>query len=158
LQGIKPNLCIAETAERARARIAERIRYYTDQGLKQKDIVILTVKTMETSLLANQSSVGGYRLADPDKPGEVGILFTTSRKFKGRESPVVIVVDMDESTFSTEGAKRVLYVGASRAKNYLDFIAVLDNSQLSVIAERLTGAKQKFPRPAIATHLKVKFC
>jgi len=158
LQGIMPSLCIAKTAAQACARIAERIRFYTDQGLKQKDIVILSVKTMEISLLANKSSVGGYRLADPDKPDSTGILFTTSRKFKGRESPVVIVIDLDKSTFSTEGAKRLLYVGASRAKNYLDFIAVLNDNQLSEIAEQLTDKKQKFPRPAIAAQLKVKFC
>ncbi|MDR0530616.1 MAG: NERD domain-containing protein, partial [Oscillospiraceae bacterium] len=136
MQGNTPCLCIADTTEQARARIAERIRYYTDQGIAKKDIVIITVKTKEDSVLSNQASVCGYPLAnEPDAPG---VFFTTSRKFKGLESPVVLVVDLDASTFSSEKKRRVFYVGASRAKNCLDSIAVLDNTQLASIAEQLT--------------------
>ena len=40
---------------------------------------------------------------------------------------VVILVDVDAKTFSIEEEKRVFYVGASRAKHYLDIFTCLDD-------------------------------
>ncbi len=152
--GVKPNLFIEVNKIAALDRIAKLIRHYTDNGLTQKDIVILTVKTEDTSLLSNVSTVGSYRLTK--EIGASGVLFTSSRKFKGLESPVVIMIDMDDSTFISDEARRVLYVGTSRAKHFLDFVCVLDDYQLATIAECLTGKKAKAARLTIAAQLKVK--
>lgn len=154
VEGIKPNLYLSYSSESYKNTLIKIIRHYTDNGLEKNDIVILTVKTEESSNLSNMSSIGPYKLSsDLDTPG---ILFTTARKFKGLESKVIIIVDIDEKTFQSEEAKRVLYVGASRAKHNLDFVIVTDEEKLSDMANTIQGKPTKNPRMTISTHLKVK--
>lgn len=154
IPGDKPNLYISSSVNAAIERITSTIRTYTNAGLKKSDIVILTVKTMETSILANASGVGAYKLArDID---EQGILFTTCRKFKGLEAKVIIVVDMDDTTFANEEARRVVYVGTSRAQHYLDFVSVMNSDQIERLAAYIQGKTVKNPKFIISSQLKVK--
>lgn len=152
--GDKPNLYIAKSKTEAVDYLAKVIRHYTDNGLNKRDIVILTVKTEESSILAGLSSVGPYRLSS--ELYSKGILFTSARKFKGLESDVVIIVDMDEKSFENGEAKRVLYVGASRAKHYLDFVSVMNDTQLSQLALALQGRTAKSAKLVISSQLKVR--
>lgn len=152
--GEKPTLYISKTKVEACERISKIIRQCTDRGLKRSDIVILTVKTEESSIFSDVASFGGYRVTR--EPGSPGILFTSSRKFKGLESPVIIIVDMDDSVFLNEEARRVLYVGASRARNILEFVSMLDDEQQRTIAEHLSGQVSKNAKFVIASQLKVK--
>lgn len=152
--GQKPNFYITRSINELANTIANIIKKYIDSGIEKKQIVLLTAKTTETSLLANLSSVGNYRLvSDPDIKG---IFFTSARRFKGLESDIVIIIDVDEGTFGDEELRRVLYVGTSRAKHYLDFVVMLDNNQIDIIGEMVTGQKNKNARLAINSALKVK--
>lgn len=152
--GQKPNLYIEKDKPEAWDRIAEIIRRYTDEGIERKDIVILTVKTEDTSILSTTTAVGHYHLAH--NLDEKGILFTTARKYKGLESIVTIVVDLDEKTFQTEEGKRLFYVGASRGKHFLEIVSILDNKKIEELATQLAGKKPANPNLALMTYLKVK--
>lgn len=152
--GEKPTLYITPSKDAVPMIIAALIRRYTHAGLQKKQIVILTVKTEETSVLQGLTSVGTYRLSSD--MNTQSILFTSARKFKGLESDVIILVDMDESSFLSEEAKRVLYVGASRAKHYLDIVTTMSDHQLNQTAEVLQGRPAKNPKTVIASLLKVK--
>ena len=153
--GSKPDLYINQTREQLCNNISKLIRKYTDNGIQKKEIVILTVKTEESSILSGTTSVGSYKLARTLDGSN--ILFTSARKFKGLEAKVVILVDVDAKTFSIEEEKRVFYVGASRAKHYLDIFTCLDDAEVAKMAVALNDGKNvKNPKATIGSKLKVK--
>lgn len=82
-----------------------------------RDIVILTCKTEATSALSNSVKGGRYRNK---------YLFTTCRKFKGLEADVVVLVDVDKTTFEQDNVL-LFYVGTSRARIKLEITAVLSD-------------------------------
>lgn len=82
-----------------------------------RDIVILTCKTEATSVLSNSVNGGRYRNK---------YLFTTCRKFKGLEADVVVLVDVDKTTFEQDNVL-LFYVGTSRARIKLEITAVLSD-------------------------------
>lgn len=90
-------------------------RLVVDGGVATKDIVILTTKRKQT--LQNQV-VGQFRIkADPDISRNE-ILCNTIQGFKGLESSVVILVEIEMNS-NTNYLKKLMYVGASRARNHL---------------------------------------
>ena len=152
--GAKPHFFINQSEEQLINNISKLIRKYTNSGIQRKDIVILTVKTEENSILSGLTSIGGYRMSS--NIDSSNILFTSARKFKGLESSVVILVDVDEKTFESEEDRRVFYVGASRAKHFLDIFSLLRDEEISRIAEAISGTKNKNPKASIGSGLKVK--
>ena len=84
-----------------------------------KDIVLLTTKTEETSIMKKYVVNNMYRNK---------YVFTTCRKFKGLEADIVILIDIDETSFS-ETNKLIFYVGASRARIELAIITMLNEEQ-----------------------------
>lgn len=154
IPGMKPCLYINKDFKMVRENLARLIRKYTDQGFSKRDIVILTVKTEENSVLTGVSSVGTYGLSSEFTAGK--ILFTSARKFKGLEAKIVILVDVDEKTFQSEEERRVFYVGASRAKHYLDMFASVDEAKIVQIATLIGDGNIKNPKAAIGSGLKVR--
>lgn len=153
--GSKPNLYINQSKNQVCDNIIKLIRKYTDSGIQKKDIVILTVKTEDNSVLSGMTSIGNYKLSS--NLNDHNILFTSARKFKGLESSVVILVDIDEKTFKSEEERRVFYVGASRAKHYLEIFTCLNDSKIAKLAEAINdGASVKNPKATIGSKLKVK--
>ncbi|RRD63899.1 nuclease-related domain-containing DEAD/DEAH box helicase [Fretibacterium sp. OH1220_COT-178] len=152
--GQRPSFYIVDDNESAKRKIAALIREYTDHGMQQKQIVILTQKTLETSILTGCTSVGNYKLKSSFE--EKGVLFTTAKKFKGLESDVVIMIDLTPESFAGFERRKVFYVGASRAKHFLNFIAVLSPEGEDKLAESLTGEKKRATRMAIMNSLRVK--
>lgn len=110
-------------AEELKEWIDYRVSFYINEGVNPSSIVILTTKTIEKSLLSFQNKLNGFDLTDTFTDNS--ILFTTSRKFKGLESDVIMLIDIDLETFSNMEQRRVFYVGASRAKNRLELISTL---------------------------------
>lgn len=101
--------------------LAEIINYYKSEegGLYQdNEITILTLKTENTSILKDANQICGIRLAKTT-PDDKSVFFTTARRFKGLESKVIIVVDIDETSFSDTEQKRDFYVACSRATHSL---------------------------------------
>lgn len=152
--GQKPNFYITNSKTELICTLSSIIKKYIASGIKKNQIVILTAKTEDSSILAYESSIGNYRIVD--SINENGIFFTTARKFKGLESDIIIIIDVDDETFKNEELKRVLYVGTSRAKHRLDFVVFLNKNQIESIGTLLMGQPCKNAKLTISSMLKVK--
>ena len=95
-------------------------------GVSPRDIVVLTPRSPRSSWLAGQK-VGSYMLASeagpegapmPPPTSAREIRLSTIHRFKGLESPVVILAELD-SRVSAEQLPGLLYVGATRARTHL---------------------------------------
>ena len=119
------------------------INEYVKKGVN--DIVILTCKTENKSVI--------YRYTKDEKYKN-GWNFTTCRKYKGLEADAVILVDFDIDSFDNQEAL-VFYVGASRARLYLDIITEIDDSTCEkIIREKLSiDRKIRHPKKSLATAL-----
>jgi superfamily I DNA/RNA helicase len=81
------------------------------------DIVLLTPKGRQRSQLWSMGYLGNYSLTDEWTGTSGEVYCTTVHKFKGLESPVVILTEIDEA--DCKDLATVLYVGCSRARNHL---------------------------------------
>lgn len=80
------------------------------------NITVLTCKTEERSIVSDYFSNSNYYY------NQRNVKFTTCRKFKGLESDVIILLDIDRNTFDDIQGEQLIYVGASRAKYKLSCI------------------------------------
>lgn len=119
----------------------KRINFYTSDNIDLNQIVILTTKTIESSILNNIKKIGKYSISHT--VNEDAILFTTARKFKGLEADVILLVDIDAEQFNREEAKRVFYVATSRAKSFLEIIPTLSDEEEQKMFYNLSGGKSK---------------
>lgn len=93
-------------------------------------ITVLTCKTEESSILSEYCKDSKYNY----KRGY--IKFTTCRKFKGLESDVVIVVDIDKNTFDEGQGEQLMYVGTSRARYKLSCIVNMTEDECLDLMEK----------------------
>jgi len=155
LNGERPNFhCVCDRIN-ILTKINEIILDYVEKGVDASDITILTTQTEDKSILADISKIGKYKIThsfDGD-----GIVFTTVRKFKGLESDVVIIVDMNSATFEYEENRRIFYVGTSRAKHFLELVFLGDDEELIKMSTAINPEyKGKNSRLNIASTLNIK--
>lgn len=128
IMGDIPEIGFCSTKEETIALLNSEIDKYIDAGYNS--ITILTCKTEESSIIADCCEDSKYKY----KRGYVK--FTTCRKFKGLESDVIIVVDIDKDTFDDEG-EQLMYVGTSRARFKLSCVANMSEEEcLKIMEER----------------------
>lgn len=101
-----------------------------------RDIVLLTCKTETTSILSDFVKNGKYRNK---------YLFTTCRKFKGLEADVVVLLDVDKSTFEQDTVL-IFYVGTSRARIKLEITAILSDDDCKEILTSVLNYQGKIRR------------
>lgn len=102
------------------AQLEAIIRDLIARDVPASDIVILSTRRHENSLLAGQRELAGRRLADPADENALragSLLFTTMHSFKGLERQVVIAIDMAET--GDERWAMLHYAGLSRARGLL---------------------------------------
>ena len=87
------------------------------ERLRPEQITVLSPHKRENSCLAGLSEVAGVPLADLPSEREGAVLHTTIGAFKGLESDVVIMVDVDPEDARCNLNAR--YVAASRARHLL---------------------------------------
>jgi Superfamily I DNA and RNA helicases len=154
-RGETPNFHILEDAKSFASKLEELISVYINAKIPMDQIAILTAKTEERSVLSGVEKIGKWLLTT--RREGAGILFTTVRKFKGLESAAIIITDVDALTFDTPEARNLFYVGASRAKSFLDIVTVLDKEQLQTLGAELNGGHAvKNVATKIASTLKVR--
>ena len=108
-------------------------RMIVDEQVPAWDIVLLTPKSRQRSQLWGMSPLGNFCLSDRWTGASGEIFCTTVYKFKGLESPVVILAEIDAS--QKRNLESVLYVGCSRACNHL--VLLLSNDLPQEILARL---------------------
>jgi DNA helicase IV len=135
VKGVPANFHFSEDESSIISCLNDTLEQLRSEGFK--DIVILTCKTEETSILKNQITnqlyLQKYR-------------FTTCRKFKGLEADVVILVDVDGSTFNSENVL-LYYVGSSRARIRLEIITELTDDECTDILIHALDFKGKIKKP-----------
>lgn len=144
--GRQPELIEAEDDDatlEALRRVLHRLR--ADEGVRLGEIAVLTGRSLDDSAVWRQRRFGnevlwnggyddaGHSLglaADlvPEVPPDA-ILFDSIRRFKGLERPVVVLVEL---AGDDKRLDRLLYIGASRARQHLLVIAP------PAVLERLT--------------------
>ena len=124
IHGEVPTAKFYRTTAEMESIVGEFLKCVSSEGFLPEDIVILTAKTTDSSWLDVGKEYGGFRLSLTQESGKV--LFTTIRKFKGLEANAVVIVDVQMSALMIPENRRLLYVGASRAKNLLN-IAMLED-------------------------------
>lgn len=128
VMGDLPQIGFCVTKEDVVTLLNAEIDKYIDGGYNS--ITILTCKTEESSIIADYCSDSKYNY----KRGYVK--FTTCRKFKGLESDIIIVVDIDKDTFKDDGVQ-LMYVGTSRARFELScIINMTEDECLSLMDKR----------------------
>ena len=124
IHGEVPAAKFYQTTAEMESIVSNFIKRVSAEGLQPEDIVILTAKTTDSTWIDVDKNYGGYELSYEREPDKV--LFTTIRKFKGLEAEAILIVDVSMSALAVHESRRLLYVGASRAKNLLN-IAMLED-------------------------------
>ena len=154
VKGDMPKFYICDDKTAAMKKISLLIDQYRNNGYLYNKICILTVKTENTSILNGVEKVGNHNIGSTW--GKNNVLFTTARKFKGLEADAIIIVDVDADTFANEENKRLFYVGASRAKHYLDVVFVGGKTELESVVNNISEKDYPTPIIGIARSLNVK--
>lgn len=108
-------------AAQLKAKLAERVGSLTQaEGLRPGDIAILFPDAETAQCLADSKGyrVGRYRAGDAEQRSEDRVVVDTIRRFKGLESPVILLVLNNDTTDRDE----LLYTGITRAQAILELI------------------------------------
>lgn len=105
-------------------------------GYEYSDITILSLKKESESILCNTNKLAGIPILR--EKNNSAVLFTTAKKFKGLESRVVIIVDIDESCFTDDEKKRSFYVAYSRATQKLALFINADDAEIQAMADAIS--------------------
>ena len=100
------------------------------EDVPAEKITILSASTIKNSFVSLSQKYAGFELSETKESGKVH--FTTIRKFKGLESDAILIVDASMIGLKSDEDKRLLYVGASRAKNYLEIAMNQDVSDSDI--------------------------
>lgn len=122
-QGVAPRWIPADTVP---GRL-ERLRSLLDHLILQDrvaadDLVVLTPKGIASTGLGGIDRLGEHILRPFElrEAGEVG--WSTVRKFKGLESPIVILTEFDDEAAGSPWLRELAYVGMTRARDFLYLI------------------------------------
>lgn len=105
-------------------------------GYEYSDITILSLKKESDSILSNTNKLAGIPILR--EKSNSAVLFTTSKKFKGLESRVVIIVDIDEGCFNDDEKKRNFYVACSRATQKLALFVNADDKEIQAMSDAIS--------------------
>ena len=153
VEGIMPKLYISTSCEQLKEQIATTIQEYLGNGYEKNDIVILTLNTEENSILSEMDKIGDFKLKTDDTI-DGDILFTTSKKYKGLESKVVLLVDFNSDILAKEELTRLFYVSTSRARQKLDIFYHNNNDDLQILSNFIEGNQNAFIK--VSKILKVR--
>lgn len=142
IEGNLPKMIVCDKKNDQIEKINKLIDYYLGEGYE--NITILTCKTEDTSCLLGEVAKNIYFYKAHK------FLFTTCRKFKGLESDVVILIDVDYQNIIMDVDKN-MYVGSSRAKYELGIIAYLTEDECEEITKEKGLAVRRNFQKAIAT-------
>ena len=134
VKGTPAKIHFCDSVQNERERIDSIIDDLAADGYR--DIALLTCKTEATSILSDSVNNGKYRNK---------YLFTTCRKFKGLEADVVILLDVDKTTFE-QGNALIFYVGTSRARIKLEIAAILSDDDCKEILMSILNYRGKIRR------------
>lgn len=136
INGVQPSLTFAPS--KSLIFLGRLIKYFKadENGYKDSEITILSMKPENDSIMNEVNKIDGIAISRTRNNNSV--FYTTSKKFKGLESKVVIIVDIDETCFSDEKQKRSFYVACSRARHRLALFIDGNDEKILKIANAAT--------------------
>ena len=153
LPGLKPDVVFLEPGMKSEdyaAAVGRRLKDLRD-GYASDDIVVLSCSPygeghsrLEKKLSAKGAGVRTFNQA---------YRFSTYRKFKGLDAPVVVLVDVDKSAFVGAQGSMPFYEGASRARQRLVVFASMDDADCAEVVRAYSGESS----PAPVDRAKAKF-
>lgn len=117
-EGREPELHLTDDAAGVVRGVIERL--CGKEEVLPQDIVVLSSHAIEKSVVG-RSDCGDYVYAKEPRPLGNEIRFSSIRAFKGMESPVVILCELED--VGEETIDQQLYVGFSRARNHVVVVA-----------------------------------
>ncbi len=136
VEGLKPFLIELANTKEGVDYIKKIIhRHLMETKGKMEDIVILTLKTEESSEYAKELIKLKYQISDFMQAGS--LTFTTARKFKGLEAKILIITDVNIASLADEEYKHLFYVASTRAMHELHILS--DNPQQTDYEKALDG-------------------
>ena len=144
IKGDSPTIVIDADNDALRNQLDECLNDLISNEIE--DITILTCKTLETSFMYEYIKDGYYRY------GGRKIRTTSCRKFKGLESDVILLVDIDKDILISEKAN-LFYVGSSRARFSLSMFAGMSDEDCNEVLTHFKKNKNKRPKKALAAFL-----
>ena len=117
VKGIQPTFTFAKKGDKQA--LGKLINYFknSENDYKDSDITILSLLSEDKSIMNGVNKINGVTISR--ERNNKNVFYTTAKKFKGLESKVIIITDIDESSFNDESRKRVFYVACSRATHRL---------------------------------------
>jgi hypothetical protein len=125
--GDKPIICFDEHDIVRDAFLTNIKRLVESEKIKADQVTVLTLKTEEKSWISQDIEIMNY--LEKHK-----ITFTSTRKFKGLETNIALLVDLDLEFAKSEEAKRLYYVASSRAKYHFYLFGIGTNEEANQIA------------------------
>jgi ATP:corrinoid adenosyltransferase len=122
-EGVRVSCRTWSTDRDLRREVSSLITLLRDNGVSGESVTVLTGHSTSSSRLSvDQGKVGAFRMCStPSRPNDVRL--ESVHRFKGLESPVVILCEMEE--LRAEAARSVWYTGLSRAGSAL-FLVMRD--------------------------------
>lgn len=143
-EGVVPSLYMSNDNSNHLDQVKNIVREYAKKG--HQNITVLTLKGADKSFMLEIKEFEKIPLEDSY------FLWTTSRKFKGLEADVIILVDIDKRTFFDN--KLLFYVGASRAKYELALYVMMSKDECNEVLEQLDIYNSKIhPKFKLAAYL-----
>ena len=111
-----------------------------------EDVIILSPRRLENSGLTGVKRISRFPLVDISRGADIrrhSLKFSTIHSFKGLESPVVIIVDIDQ--VDSDEPQSLLYVAMSRARSLL-ILMISETARASLERRIRTGMEQELHR------------
>lgn len=144
-EGVVPSLYMSDENSNLMEQVKKIVIDYINKGYQ--NITVLSLKGSDKSFMIEVNEF--------EKIPIEGSYFqwTTSRKFKGLESDVIILVDIDKRTFIDN--KLLFYVGASRAKYELAIFVNMSKNDGNEVLEQLemNNSSKIHPKFKLAAYL-----
>lgn len=139
INGEQTSVCFANKNNHLE-KIYKILKYFTNDfyDYNINEIVILTLVREDNSIISGIHKLHGINITNYRTDSSV--LFTTSKKFKGLESKVVIITDIDYRCFNDDEQKRNFYVACSRATQHLVLLIDNDKDSLDKISKSIGGS------------------
>jgi len=109
-------------------------RLFTEERLPNANVVILTPRNAQSSLFKEGDRIGNVLLTWGPHPGPNEVKISSIYSFKGLESPIVILVELDKIDITQKNY--LLYVATSRPRDHLIVLGKLPEPQAQVDALR----------------------
>ena len=126
--------------------VAHRLNELQRTGFKLDEIVIVSCHGQQKAAFRELEKVGQYSLrkstAQYDDNGQQiytngQVYFETIYRFKGQQSPAIIVIDINEEVEDNDSARRLLYCAMTRATVRLELLVSKNSYWSDVFGEAL---------------------